>query len=103
MVWLVENVPGVKSALDEDRLMIGTVDTWLIWNLTGRKSYTTDVTNASRTMLMNLKTLEWDSELCDFFKISKSVLPKILPCSSKEYGTMSSDTLFDEIIIAGCI
>ena len=57
--------------------MVGTVDTWLIWNLTSRKSHVTDVTNASRTMLMNLKTLQWDDELCDFFKINKSILPEV--------------------------
>ena len=68
---------AIQTALANDRLLVGTVDTWLIWNLTSRKSHVTDVTNASRTMLMNLKTLKWDDELCDFFKINKSILPEV--------------------------
>jgi len=103
MVWLLQNVPAIQTALANDRLMVGTVDTWLIWNLTSRKSHVTDVTNASRTMLMNLKTLQWDDELCHFFKINKSILPEIKPSGSKRYGTISSGTPFDGVAITGCI
>jgi len=103
MLWLLENVPEVKSARDSGRLMMGNVDTWLIWNLTGRQSYNTDVTNASRTMLMNLKSLQWDIELCEFFNIDSNVLPKILPSSSNDYGVMSEGTPFSGVAIAGCI
>lgn len=66
--WLINNVPAVSIAIQEDRCLVGTVDSWIIWNLTGGKSagvHVTDVTNASRTMLMNIETLEWDAYLCE--------------------------------------
>lgn len=63
--WLIDNVLQVKTAIKEDRCAFGTVDSWILWNLVGNKStHLTDVTNASRTMLMNLRTLKWDDELC---------------------------------------
>ena len=61
--WLLDNVPAVKSALDDGKLMVGTVDTWLLWNLTAGSVYATDVTNASRTMLMDINTLQWSEKL----------------------------------------
>lgn len=83
--------------------MVGTVDTWLIWNLTNRTNYVTDVTNASRTMLMNISTLKWDRELCDFYGIDMKILPKIVSSSEPtEFGTLSK-TAFDGIPIAGCL
>ena len=72
----MNNVPQIQAAADSNTLMFGTVDTWLVWNLTGG-NHVTDVTNASRTMLMNINTLQWDDSLCDFFKIPTSVLPTI--------------------------
>ena len=83
--------------------MVGTVDTWLIWNLTDRMKYVTDVTNASRTMLMNIKTLDWDEELCSFFGIDSSILASI--CSSAEQlGHMSYENCpFQSLPIAGCL
>ena len=78
--WLLENVPEVARAMEEERLMFGTVDSWLVWNLTGGLQagrHLTDVTNASRTMLMNINTLDWDSSLLEFFSLSASILPKI--------------------------
>ena len=91
--WLIENVPEVKEAVDENRCAFGTVDSWLIWNLTGKKSnHFTDVTNAAATMLMNLKTLDWDESLCEFFNVPKSILPKIKN-SSENYGAINDGAL----------
>ncbi|XP_043198995.1 glycerol kinase-like [Amphibalanus amphitrite] len=93
--WLLDNVPAVSEALSAGTLMFGTVDTWLVWNLTGGVNgglHITDVTNASRTMLMNLETLQWDDYLCRFFDIPRSVLPQIRS-SSEVYGHLVSGAL----------
>ena len=92
MKWMMENVNKVKEAANDGSLHFGTVDSWLIWNLTKEKSYVTDVTNASRTMLMNIKNLKWDSKLCEFWQIKEEFLPKILP----------SANLFGHIGYEGC-
>lgn len=81
--WLIDNVPEVRRALDEKTLMFGTVDSWILYNLTGR--HLTDVTNASRTFLMDIETLEWDSTLCKYFKVPMAILPKIL-ASADDFG-----------------
>lgn len=81
--WLLNNVPQVKQALIEDRLMFGTVDTWIIWNITGK--HLTDVTNASRTFLMDIETLEWDQSLCKLFGVRLSILPQIRS-SADDFG-----------------
>ena len=101
--WLLDNVPGVTKK----DVLFGTVDSWLIWNLTrnndkGRPGiHVTDVTNASRTMLMNLKTLDWDDNMCKFFNVSKDMLPRI--CSSSEvYGHVSHGKMEGKPI-AGCL
>ncbi|KAL5262701.1 hypothetical protein ACHWQZ_G008187 [Mnemiopsis leidyi] len=101
--WLLDNVPEVAG----EGVLFGTVDTWLIWNLTrnldkGDKGvHVTDVTNASRTMLMNLETLDWDDSMCKFFGVSKKMLPKI--CSSAEiYGHISHGSMAGKPI-AGCL
>ena len=80
MKWILENVKGAKALARSNNLCFGTIDCYLATMLTG--NHVTDTTNASRTMLMNIKTLDWDEELLDFFKIPKSTLPKILPCDS---------------------
>jgi len=95
LVWLMENVAQVREAAEQDRLLFGTVDTWLVWNLTGGLkggNHLTDVTNASRTMLMNINTLEWDNTLIEFFELSSSILPKIQP-SSSDFGIIQSGCL----------
>jgi glycerol kinase len=74
---LFENVPETETCCEQGRLLFGTVDTWLLWNLTGGL-HLTDVTNASRTMLMNLETLEWDPFLCKLFGVPSSILPRFL-------------------------
>lgn len=79
MRWLIENVASVKKALKENDLAFATMDTFLMWKLSGHQIFATDVSNASRTMLMNLKKCEWDSELLKIFKIPRSSLPEIKP------------------------
>jgi len=84
--WILENVPGVKSTADKGNLLFGNIDTWLIWWLTGgpdNGSHVTDVSNASRTMLMDLKTLDWDDEILNILNISRNILPHIVPSSDK--------------------
>lgn len=90
--WLIDNVKSVKDALKEDRLLFGTVDTWILWNLTGGKHHLTDVTNASRTFLMDIETLEWDKSLCDYFTIPAKILPRIL-ASADDFGLIESGPL----------
>ncbi|XP_043483954.1 glycerol kinase-like isoform X1 [Leptopilina heterotoma] len=89
--WLKDNVPAVKKAIRDKRCKVGTMDTWVVWNLTGGKSdglYITDVTNASRTMLMNIETLTWDPTLCRYFEIPMKLLPEI-KSSSEIYGNIA--------------
>lgn len=87
--WLMDNVPAVVNAIDEGVCLFGTVDTWLLWNLTGGPNggiHITDVTNASRTMLMNIKSRLWDTDMCQFFDIPPSVLPEIRSSSEVVRG-----------------
>lgn len=102
--WLMDNVPEVRSAMEEKRCYFGTMDTWLLWNLTGGKYgglYITDVTNASRTMLMNIKSLQWDSTLCKFFGVPMDLLPEIRS-SSEIYGCLADGSL-QGVPISGCL
>jgi glycerol kinase len=89
--WILENVDGARAAAQRGDAVFGTIDTWLLWNLTGGTDggvHVTDVTNASRTMLMDLRTLDWDDELLGFFGIPRSMLPEIRPSSDPRfYGT----------------
>jgi glycerol kinase len=86
MRWMLENVKAVAEAAKKNDLAFGTIDTFILWKLTNGKSYFTDVSNASRTMLMNLKTLAWDDELLKLFKVSKNNLPEI-KSSADFFGT----------------
>jgi glycerol kinase len=81
--WMLDNVPGVRQRAEAGELLFGTMDTWVIWNLTGK--HVTDVTNASRTLLMNLETLDWDEEILDLLGIPRLMLPEIRS-SSEVYG-----------------
>jgi len=90
--WLLDNVPGARKAAEGGELAFGTVDSWLLWKLTGGAVHATDVTNAARTMLFNIHTLEWDAELLDLLGIPAAIMPEVLP-SSGEFGT-TSDALF---------
>src|SRR5512147_1049186 len=81
--WILDNVPGARERAEKGELLFGNIDTWVIWNLTG--AHVTDVTNASRTMLMNLVTLDWEDEILSLLRIPRAMLPTI--CSSSEvYG-----------------
>lgn len=89
--WILQNVPGARKKAMEGRLRFGTVDSWLIWNLTSGKVHATDVTNASRTMLFNINSLSWDSELLDLFGIPESMMPQV----------RSSDAFYGEATVLG--
>ncbi len=80
MQWLKENVKAIQDAKSED-VVFGTIDTWIIYNLAGKKVFATDVTNGSRTFLMNLEALQWDKTMLKAFDIQQTQLPKILSCS----------------------
>ena len=102
--WILDNVEGVREAAEQGRAIFGNIDTWVIWNLTGGVNgglHITDVTNASRTMLMDLKTLKWDPDICDVMDIPIQMLPEIRP-SSQVYGYTKADGPFGGIIpVAG--
>lgn len=95
--WLFENVSEVAECHRRGELLFGTVDSWLLWNLTGE--HRTDVTNASRTLLMNLETLEWDAYLCEFFHIPMDILPKI-KSSADDFGIIKQGPLAGVPIMA---
>ena len=78
--WILKNVPGARQRAERGELLFGTVDTWLVWRLTGGRVFATDYTNASRTMLFNIHTLEWDDELLELFGVPRCMLPEVLPC-----------------------
>lgn len=84
--WILDNVEGAKKMADEGRLLVGTVDTWLLWKLTEGRAFVTDVTNASRTMLCNIRTCQWDEKMLEILGIPRSILPEI-KSSSEVYGS----------------
>ncbi len=98
--WILENVPGVRERAEAGELLFGTVDTWLIWKLSGGKVHVTDYSNASRTMLYNIIDLKWDEELLAELNIPASMLPEVKP-SSCVYGTADPALLGGPIPIAG--
>lgn len=98
--WILDHVEGARKRAEAGELAFGTVDTWLIWNLTKGRVHVTDYTNASRTMLFNIHTRQWDQELLDFFRIPLGVLPEVKP-SSCVYGMTDESLLGGEIPIAG--
>jgi len=98
--WILNNVPGAKEKALAGKLAFGTIDSWLIWNLTGGRTHVTDVTNASRTMLFNIHTLQWDQELLDIFNVPKSMLPDVRS-SSEIFGETAGEILATKIPIAG--
>ena len=98
--WILDNVEGAREKAEQGKLCFGTVDTWLIWKLTRGKMFLTDVSNASRTMMLNIHTLEWDQELLNLFDIPQSILPEIKQ-SSEVYGVTSTTLFSTKIPIAG--
>ncbi|MDL4770818.1 glycerol kinase GlpK [Actinomadura xylanilytica] len=106
--WILENVEGVREAAESGEAVFGNMDTWVLWNLTGGTDggvHVTDPTNASRTMLMDLETLDWDDELLSFFGIPRRMLPEIRPSSTSElYGVTRSDgPLRGEVALSGIL
>jgi len=105
IVWILENVPGAREKAEAGDLLFGTTDSWVLWNLTGGTDggvHATDVTNASRTMFMDLETLQWDDEILGIFGVPKSMLPEI-KSSSEVYGTAHTSSLLREVPIAGIL
>lgn len=98
--WILENVAGAKEKAKAGKLAFGTIDSWLIWNLTARKTHVTDVSNASRTMMYNIHNLTWDEELLALFEIPKSMLPEV-KSSSEVYAVTAGNILAARIPIAG--
>ena len=98
--WILENVPGAREQAKKGELLFGTVETWLIWKLTGGKVHVTDYSNASRTMLFNINTLQWDEEILQKLDIPASMLPKAVP-SSEVYGHTAAHFFGAPIPIAG--
>lgn len=105
IVWILENVEGARAKADAGDLMFGTTDTWVLWNLTGGTDggvHATDVTNASRTMFMDLETLSWDHSILEAFDVPASMLPEIRS-SSEVYGHVHSSSLLRKVPVAGIL
>jgi len=98
--WILDNVEGAREKAEKGELLFGNVDTWLIWNLTGGKVHVTDYSNASRTMLFNIHTLDWDDDILAELNIPRAMLPKVMP-SSHVYGYTTSEVFGGEVPIAG--
>jgi glycerol kinase len=105
IVWILENVEGARAKADAGDLLFGTTDSWVLWNLTGGVDggvHATDVTNASRTLFMDLESLQWDDEILAIFNVPKSMLPSIRS-SSEVYGTAHGSSLLREVPVAGIL
>ena len=98
--WLLDTVPGARAKAEAGRLAFGTVDTWLVWQLTQGKKHITDVTNASRTLLLNIRTGEWDQELLDILHIPRHLLPEVRS-SSQVYAETSTDLFATAVPLSG--
>ena len=100
LAWLLDHVPGARARAERGELAFGTIDSWLIWQLTGGTRHVTDVSNASRTMLFNVHTNQWDDELLALLRIPKALMPEVLP-SSAHFGDIAADLLGHSIRIGG--
>ncbi|WP_438431320.1 glycerol kinase GlpK [Gorillibacterium sp. sgz500922] len=100
LAWLLREVPGLREKAEKGDALFGTVDSWLIWNLTGGKVHATDVSNASRTMLFNIHRLDWDEELCRLFGVPRAMLPEVRP-SSADFGRVEGIPECEGAPIAG--
>ncbi len=98
--WILDNVEGARKKADDGELLFGTVDTWIVWNLTGGKIHITDYSNASRTMLYNIRELKWDEKILKELSIPSSLLPEVKQ-SSEIYASTDESILGKEILIAG--
>ncbi len=100
IAWVLDNVPGARERAEAGKLAFGTVDSWLVWQLTSDSTHITDVTNASRTMLFNIHTRQWDEDLLKLLRIPRSLLPEVRS-SSEIYGRVSTTLGFADVPIAG--
>ena len=101
--WLLDNIGGAQEAASRGDLLMGTIDTWLVWKLTGGRSFFTDTTNASRTMLFNIHTMDWDDDLLALFGIPRQMMAEVLPCDAV-YGETTVEGVFEQPIqIAGVL
>ena len=100
IAWLLDHVPGARTAAEAGHLAFGTVDTWLIWHLTGGVAHVTDATNASRTALLDIHTGQWDRELLDLFKVPASMLPEVRDCAGP-FGVTAPGVLERQVPILG--
>src|SRR5665213_2108182 len=100
IAWLLDNVDGLRARAEAGEIAFGTVDTWLIWNLTGGARHVTDMTNASRTMLFDIHRLCWSDELLAVFDVPRALLPDVLPCTA-DFGTTQVEHFGGAIRIAG--
>lgn len=101
--WLLDNIEGAREAANRGDLLMGTIETWLIWKLTGGKVHATDITNASRTMLFNIHTLQWDDDLLKLFDIPRSMMPEVRQCDAVYGETMVEGLFTNPIKIAGVL
>ena len=100
LVWILDHVDGARGRAERGELAFGTVDTWLLYKLTGGEVFVTDVSNASRTMMFNIRTLGWDDELLEILKIPRAMLPTI-KSSSEVYGETAAEVLGAPVSVAG--
>jgi glycerol kinase len=100
LTWLLENVDGLRARAEAGELAAGTVDSWLIWKLTGGRIHATDPTNASRTLLYDIGRLDWDDALLDLFGVPRALLPRVLP-SSGDFGHADGDLFGEDVVVAG--
>ncbi|MGN0673329.1 MAG: glycerol kinase GlpK [Anaerovoracaceae bacterium] len=98
--WILDNIPGARERAERGELLFGTIETWLIWKMTGGKAHVTDYSNAARTMLFNIHTLEWDEDILKLLDIPRSMLPKPQPCSC-HYGVTIPELFGGGIPITG--
>ena len=98
--WILDNVPGARARANEGKLAFGTIDSWLIWELTGGAVHATDVTNASRTMLFNINDMRWDEDLCRLFDVPMNMLPEVRP-SSGDFGCTAASGIVGGVPIRG--
>lgn len=102
IAWLLDNIPGARRAASNGELAFGTIDSFLLWRLTGGKLHATDATNASRTMLFNIHTQQWDKELLELFDIPREILPQVKDCAD-DYGVTTPELFGESVPIGGVI
>lgn len=101
--WILDNVEGVRRLAEEGKLLAGTIDAWLLWKFTNGEVHATDYTNASRTLLFNIHTLDWDDELLALFDIPRSMMPEAKPCDSVFGKSTIQDIFAEPVVIAGIL